>query len=128
MKDGEASDKPIDGVVLCRLKQFRDMNKLKKVALKVKSYHSRFLQMIVLPIFVYEASVMMCASDLQVIAASLSEEEIKGLKTLFTNIDTDKSGTITLQELKTGLTRLGSKLSKTEVEQLMEAVSYHHVF
>jgi len=90
MKDGEASDKPIDGVVLSRLKQFRDMNKLKKVALKV-------------------------------IAANLSEEEIKGLKTLFTNIDTDKSGTITLEELKTGLTRLGSNLSKTEVEQLMEA-------
>ena len=49
MKDGEASDKPIDGVVLSRLKQFRDMNKLKKVALKVKSNHSRFL--LPLPIF-----------------------------------------------------------------------------
>jgi len=66
---------------------------------------------------------MMCVSDLQFIAANLSEEEIKGLKTLFTNIDTDKSGNITLEELKTGLTRLGSNLSKTEVEQLMEAVS-----
>ncbi|KAL1196365.1 Calcium-dependent protein kinase 31 [Cardamine amara subsp. amara] len=91
IKNGEASDKPIDGVVLSRLKQFRAMNKLKKVALKI-------------------------------IAESLSEEEIKGLKTMFTNIDTDKSGTITLEELKTGLTKLGSKLSKTEVEKLMEAV------
>lgn len=60
---------------------------------------------------------------LQVIAESLSEEEIKGLKTMFANIDTDKSGTITYEELKTGLTRLGSKLSETEVKQLMEAVS-----
>ncbi|XP_020574919.1 LOW QUALITY PROTEIN: calcium-dependent protein kinase 1-like [Phalaenopsis equestris] len=33
--DGEASDKPIDITVLTRMKQFRAMNKLKKVALKV---------------------------------------------------------------------------------------------
>ena len=59
----------------------------------------------------------------QVIAENLSEEEIKGLKTMFTNMDTDKSGTITYEELKTGLARLGSKLSETEVKQLMEAVS-----
>lgn len=59
---------------------------------------------------------------MQVIAESLSEEEIKGLKAMFTNMDTDKSGTITYEELKTGLARLGSKLSEAEVKQLMEAV------
>lgn len=32
---GEASDKPIDSVVQIRMKQFRAMNKLKKLALKV---------------------------------------------------------------------------------------------
>ncbi|KAB2605972.1 calcium-dependent protein kinase 2 [Pyrus ussuriensis x Pyrus communis] len=32
---GEASDKPIDSAVLSRMKQFREMNKLKKHALKV---------------------------------------------------------------------------------------------
>jgi len=32
----EAPDKPIDNVVLSRMKQFRAMNKLKKLALKVK--------------------------------------------------------------------------------------------
>ncbi|KAL0730629.1 hypothetical protein Bca4012_026722 [Brassica carinata] len=90
IKGGEAPDKPIDSAVLSRMKQFRAMNKLKKLALKV-------------------------------IAESLSEEEIKGLKTMFANMDTDKSGTITYEELKTGLTRLGSKLSETEVKQLMEA-------
>jgi calcium-dependent protein kinase len=42
---------------------------------------------------------------------------------MFTNMDTDKSGTITYEELKTGLARLGSKLSEAEVKQLMEAVS-----
>lgn len=32
---GEASDKPIDSAVLSRMKQFRAMNKLKQLALKV---------------------------------------------------------------------------------------------
>lgn len=54
----------------------------------------------------------------------MSEEEIKGLKAMFVNMDTDKSGSITYEELKTGLARLGSKLSESEVKQLMEAVSY----
>ncbi|KAI3992753.1 hypothetical protein MKX01_021714 [Papaver californicum] len=87
---GEASDKPIDSAVLSRMKQFRAMNKLKQLALKV-------------------------------IAENLSEEEIKGLKSMFTNMDTDKSGTITYEELKLGLARLGSKLTETEVKQLMDA-------
>ncbi|KAM4101823.1 hypothetical protein ACB094_05G174900 [Castanea mollissima] len=90
IKGGQASDKPIDGAVLLRMKQFRAMNKLKKLALKV-------------------------------IAQNLSEEEIKGLKVMFTNMDTDNSGTITYEELKTGLARMGSRLSEVEVKQLMEA-------
>ncbi|KAJ4981554.1 hypothetical protein NE237_032391 [Protea cynaroides] len=89
-EDGDVSDKPLDSAVLSRMKQFRAMNKLKKLALKV-------------------------------IAENLSEEEIKGLKQMFANMDTDNSGTITYEELKTGLARLGSKLSETEVRQLMEA-------
>ncbi|KAB2600950.1 calcium-dependent protein kinase 2-like [Pyrus ussuriensis x Pyrus communis] len=87
---GVASDKPIDSAVLSRMKQFRAMNKLKQLALKV-------------------------------IAENLSEEEIKGLKTMFANMDTDNSGTITYEELKTGLARIGSRLSETEVRQLMDA-------
>lgn len=60
---------------------------------------------------------------MQVIAENFSEEDIKGLKAMFANIDTDQSGTITYEELKTGLARLGSKLTEAEVRQLMEAVS-----
>ncbi|KAM6561002.1 calcium-dependent protein kinase 29 [Cannabis sativa] len=89
-EDGEVSDKPIDSAVLIRMKQFRAMNKMKKLALKV-------------------------------IAENLSEEEIHGLRQMFNNMDTDGSGTITLEELKTGLSRLGSKLSESEIQQLMEA-------
>ena len=66
---------------------------------------------------------MICAFGLKVIAEGLSEEEIKGLKTMFENMDMDKSGSITYEELKMGLNRHGSKLSETEVKQLMEAVS-----
>ncbi|XP_023770157.1 calcium-dependent protein kinase 1 isoform X2 [Lactuca sativa] len=89
-EDGDASDKPIDIAVLTRMKQFRAMNKLKKVALKV-------------------------------IAENLSEEEIIGLKEMFKSMDTDNSGTITFEELKAGLPKLGTKLSESEVRQLMEA-------
>ncbi|XP_074263761.1 calcium-dependent protein kinase 29-like [Silene latifolia] len=87
---GEASDKPIDSAVLIRMKQFRAMNKLTKLALKV-------------------------------MAENLPDEEIKGLKQMFNNIDTDRSGTITLEELKAGLARLGSRLTEPEIQQLMEA-------
>ncbi|KAI8012894.1 Calcium-dependent protein kinase 29 [Camellia lanceoleosa] len=89
-EDGEASDKPLDSAVLVRMKQFRAMNKLKKVALKV-------------------------------IAENLSTEEIDGLKQTFNNMDTDGSGTITLEELKIGLSKLGSKLNETEIAALMDA-------
>ncbi|CAK7324802.1 unnamed protein product [Dovyalis caffra] len=88
--DGGASGKPVDSAVLIRMKQFRAMNKLKKLALKV-------------------------------IAENLSEEEIKGSKQMFSNMDTDRSGTITYDELKSGLWRLGSKLTEVEIKQLMDA-------
>jgi len=42
MREDGASDKPLDITVLTRMKQFRAMNKLKKVALKVNNllfYH-----------------------------------------------------------------------------------------
>lgn len=59
---------------------------------------------------------------LQVIAERLSEEEIGGLKELFKMIDTDSSGTITYQELKDGLKKVGSELMESEIKSLMEAV------
>lgn len=34
-EDGNASDRPIDSAVLNRMKQFRAMNKMKQLALKV---------------------------------------------------------------------------------------------
>ncbi|KAH0934454.1 hypothetical protein HID58_011571 [Brassica napus] len=60
---------------------------------------------------------------LKVIAENINTEEIQGLKAMFANIDTDNSGTITYEELKEGLAKLGSKLTEAEVKQLMDAVS-----
>ncbi|KAJ8551321.1 hypothetical protein K7X08_000691 [Anisodus acutangulus] len=58
---------------------------------------------------------------LRVIAGCLSEEEIMGLKQMFTSMDADNSGAITLEELKQGLAKQGTKLSDFEIQQLMEA-------
>uniref|UniRef100_A0A1S4DR54 Calcium-dependent protein kinase 20-like n=2 Tax=Nicotiana TaxID=4085 RepID=A0A1S4DR54_TOBAC len=56
-----------------------------------------------------------------VIAESLSEEEIAGLKEMFKMIDTDNSGNITLEELKKGLERVGADLMDSEIVSLMQA-------
>ncbi|AQK96755.1 Calcium-dependent protein kinase, isoform 2 [Zea mays] len=56
-----------------------------------------------------------------VVAENLSDEEIMGLKEMFRSLDTDNSGTITLEELRSGLPKLGTKISESEIKQLMEA-------
>ncbi|XP_058090554.1 calcium-dependent protein kinase 5-like isoform X2 [Magnolia sinica] len=58
---------------------------------------------------------------LRVIAESLSEEEIAGLKEMFKAMDTDNSGAITFDELKAGLKRYGSNLKESEIRDLMDA-------
>ncbi|XP_031260391.1 calcium-dependent protein kinase 20-like [Pistacia vera] len=58
---------------------------------------------------------------IRVIAESLSEEEIAGLKEMFKMIDTDNSGHITLEELKKGLEKVGANLKDAEIINLMEA-------
>uniref|UniRef100_A0A0E0K7C5 non-specific serine/threonine protein kinase n=1 Tax=Oryza punctata TaxID=4537 RepID=A0A0E0K7C5_ORYPU len=58
---------------------------------------------------------------LRVIARSLSEEELAGLKEMFKAMDTDASGAITFDELKEGLRRYGSNLREAEIRDLMDA-------
>ncbi|KAK1272827.1 Calcium-dependent protein kinase 6 [Acorus gramineus] len=58
---------------------------------------------------------------LRVIAESLSEEEIAGLREMFKAMDTDNSGAITYDELKAGLKRYGSTLGESEIRDLMDA-------
>ncbi|CAA3015823.1 calcium-dependent kinase 26-like [Olea europaea subsp. europaea] len=58
---------------------------------------------------------------LRVIAESLSEEEIAGLKEIFKMIDADNSGHITFEELKAGLKRFGANLDESEIYDLMKS-------
>ncbi|KAG6388830.1 hypothetical protein SASPL_150266 [Salvia splendens] len=58
---------------------------------------------------------------LRVIAERLSEEEIGGLRQLFSMLDVDNSGTITYEELKQGLKKVGSDLMESEILSLMNA-------
>ncbi|EHA8587279.1 calcium-dependent protein kinase 10 [Cocos nucifera] len=58
---------------------------------------------------------------IRVIAESLSEDEIAGLKEMFKMIDTDNSGQITFEELKAGLERVGANLKESEIYALMQA-------
>ncbi|CAN4125631.1 unnamed protein product [Withania somnifera] len=58
---------------------------------------------------------------IRVIAEHLSGEEIAGLKQMFEMIDADNSGHITLEELKKGLEKVGSKLKDSEINSLMQA-------
>uniref|UniRef100_A0ACD5VAQ4 Uncharacterized protein n=1 Tax=Avena sativa TaxID=4498 RepID=A0ACD5VAQ4_AVESA len=92
LKEGDgSSDKPTDSAVLLGMNQLKETNKLKRQPLKET-------------------------------AEDLPPEEAKGLKQMmFDNMDTDKSGTITPEELKISLTKLGSKIGKPEVQKLMEA-------
>lgn len=52
----------------------------------------------------------------------LKKEELEGLRQIFIEFDTDKSGTITMDELKKGLEQSGAKLAGQEVAKLMEGL------
>ncbi|KAL3693098.1 hypothetical protein R1sor_006749 [Riccia sorocarpa] len=58
---------------------------------------------------------------IRVIVESLPAEEISGLKELFEMVDTDSSGTITFEELRAALRRLGSLLQDAEIHELLNA-------
>ena len=90
VENGVASDEPLGGEVLTRIRHFSAMNRLKQEALKV-------------------------------IASNLPKEEIAGLKELFIGMDTDRSGTITISELREGLKQKGNKISEEELQRILGA-------
>ncbi|XP_052487359.1 calcium-dependent protein kinase 4 isoform X3 [Gossypium raimondii] len=124
--DRVAPDKPLDSAVLSRLKKFSAMNKLKKMALrhppsKGKKKKQKEKTKGAVHANNSHKGRARDREEATVIAERLSEEEIGGLKELFKMIDTDNSGTITFQELKDGLKKVGSELTETEIKALMEA-------
>ncbi|CAN6292087.1 unnamed protein product [Urochloa humidicola] len=58
---------------------------------------------------------------MRVIAEHLSVEEVEVIRDMFALMDVDGDGRVTLQELKAGLKKVGSKLAEPEMELLMEA-------
>ncbi|KAL6637631.1 hypothetical protein ACP70R_025203 [Stipagrostis hirtigluma subsp. patula] len=58
---------------------------------------------------------------MRVIAEHLSAEEVEVIRDMFALMDADGDGRVTLQELKAGLRKVGSKLAEPEMELLMEA-------
>lgn len=53
----------------------------------------------------------------------MSEEEVEDIKEMFKKIDIDDDGTVTVEELKTGLQKLNTHLAESEIQSFIEAVS-----
>ncbi|CAN4109722.1 unnamed protein product [Withania somnifera] len=59
---------------------------------------------------------------LRVIADFLSNEEVEDLKEMFSKIDTDNDGIVSVEELKAGLQEVNSQLSDSEIKMLIDAI------
>ncbi|CAG9464081.1 unnamed protein product [Pedinophyceae sp. YPF-701] len=58
---------------------------------------------------------------MQVIASHLDKDEIAGLENMFKAIDTDNSGTITIDELRSAMQKGHYKITEDDIKFLMEA-------
>ncbi|XP_009777418.1 calcium-dependent protein kinase 13 [Nicotiana tabacum] len=59
---------------------------------------------------------------LRVIADFLSNEEVEDLKEMFSKIDTDNNGIVSVEELKAGLQKFNSQLAESEIQMLIQAI------
>ena len=57
------------------------------------------------------------------IAEHLSVEEVADIKDMFSKMDINSNGKLTLEELKFGLHKLGHQIPDADVKILMDAVS-----
>lgn len=60
--------------------------------------------------------------SLRLIAYNMPEHEIKDLLRIFYDLDADRDGVITMQELQRGLGRLESALPESDLQSIMDAV------
>uniref|UniRef100_A0A0C9S649 non-specific serine/threonine protein kinase n=1 Tax=Wollemia nobilis TaxID=56998 RepID=A0A0C9S649_9CONI len=58
---------------------------------------------------------------LRVVAEYLSVEEVAGIREMFNMFDTDKNGSITLEELRAGILKLGQQATESDIQMLMDA-------
>lgn len=68
----------------------------------------------------------MFALVVQFMAQNMSQDEVKGLKELFESMDTDHSGTISLDELRQGLQRRGVAVPEGMLRQIMDMADLNH--
>lgn len=59
-------------------------------------------------------------------AQHMSQDEVKGLQELFASMDTDHSGTISLDELRQGLQRRGVAVPEPLLAQIMDMADLNH--
>ena len=59
---------------------------------------------------------------MKIIAAGMPADEIAGLRQIFEAIDTDKSGSITAEELQDALTKKGTSLKSEDVQSLLSLI------
>ncbi|KAL6758194.1 kinase-like domain-containing protein [Haematococcus lacustris] len=99
-EEGAAADLPLQGSVVQRLQRFSTYGHLKQVVLR------------------------MIADEMteDMPAAGKVVKVVRDLKALFHELDTDKSGSVSLNELSLGLRRQGYVLADSEVEQLVTKI------
>lgn len=63
-----------------------------------------------------EPALSLCTPPLQIVARNLPPEEIEGLRAQFQSIDQDRSGTVTVDELRSFLRRKHSWIPENELQ------------
>lgn len=58
------------------------------------------------------------------IAEHLFSEEVADIKQMFDSMDVNKNGKLTFEEFKAGLRKFGNKMSDSDLQILVDAVSY----
>lgn len=54
----------------------------------------------------------------------ISAEEVADIKQMFDKMDANKNGKLTFKEFKAGLRKLGNQMHDSDLQILMDAVSY----
>lgn len=129
-ENGTASDKPLDNVILSRMRGFAGMNKLKKEALKVIATGMSPEEIAGLralfqvpPPKPYPTETGMEGNSGRAPPppppkCERCAESIRAAQSM----DTDNSGTITAEELREAMKKQGSPLVQEELQRLLESI------
>ena len=92
---GDASEIPVDISVLYNMRQFVKYSRFKQFALRVIIVVSNFIFMLL-----SFCSYIIAQLHAQALASTVNEEELADLKDQFDAIDVDKSGSISIEEMR----------------------------